>query len=150
MPERVATQQLPVVAPAVFVEGHVDPAFESGKVFIAGRQRAGGDQDAAQVLERLAVGHLVEGLVGQRPCARSKVGQDRGSGVLRQPVHHRLRPVGRGQGFVQPAQLGTDAAAAIVEQLPEAVVEGAAGAAAGDAEPFDAAAVHTGWPRDRF
>ena len=66
-----------IPAPAAFVEGRVDPAFESGKVLIAGRQRAGGDQDAAQVLERLAVGHLVEGLVGQRPCARGQVGQDR-------------------------------------------------------------------------
>ncbi|WP_245206811.1 hypothetical protein [Rhodococcus erythropolis] len=50
---------------------------------------------------------------------------------------------------MQPAQLGADTPAAIVEQLPQAVVEGAAGAAAGDPEPFNAPAVHAGRPRDR-
>ena len=39
---------------AVAGDGDRDPAFETGQVLIARRQRTGGDQDRAQVLDRLA------------------------------------------------------------------------------------------------
>jgi hypothetical protein len=35
-------------------DGGSDPAFDAYQVFVAGRQRVGGDQDRAQVLDRFA------------------------------------------------------------------------------------------------
>ena len=149
VPDRVAVQQFLIVTVTEVAKGGVDPVLEPGEVFIAGGQRAGGDQDGAQVLDRFAGRHLVEGVVGQRPLAPGEAGQDRGRGVLRQPAQHRARPVSRGQGLVEHAQLGPDAAGAVVEQLPQALVQGAPGAAARGAEPLEAAAGHARRLRER-
>ena len=55
--------------------------LEADQVLVAGRQRAGGDQDAAQVPERFAVGQFVEGGVGQRSLAAGELTQDRRRGA---------------------------------------------------------------------
>jgi hypothetical protein len=41
-----------------------DPAFQPDHALIAWRQRPDSDQDAAQVLDRLADGQLIEDLMG--------------------------------------------------------------------------------------
>ena len=56
VPDGVAVQQLPLPGIVAFGEGACDPAFQAGQVLIAGRQGTGGDQDGAQVLDRLPAG----------------------------------------------------------------------------------------------
>src|SRR5262249_55993928 len=70
VPDGVTVQQLPLPGVAAFGEGVFDPAFEAGQGFITGRQCAGGDQDGAQVLGRLADWELIEGGVPAFPPPR--------------------------------------------------------------------------------
>ena len=95
-------------------------------MLVAGRQRAGGDQDAAQVPERLAVGQLVEGGVGQRPFACRELTQDRCGGVLVQPVQHGVGAVVAGQVVVQGLQPGMNRAGVVAQKLIQALPQRAA------------------------
>ena len=56
VPDGVAVQQLPLAGIVAAGDGGRDPVLEADHVLVAGRQRAGGDQDAAQVPDRFAVG----------------------------------------------------------------------------------------------
>ena len=88
-----------------------DPAFQPGQVLIAWRQRPGGDQDRAQVPQRLAVGQLVEGGVGERPLAGAELAQDRrGALLLSQPAQHGGRAFVAGQVVMQCLQARPDRA----------------------------------------
>jgi len=49
VPEGVAVQQRALFGVGAVGEGCGDPVLESDQVFVAGGQRTGGDQDAAQV-----------------------------------------------------------------------------------------------------
>ena len=113
MPDGIAVQQLPFVVIVASGDGGRDPAFEADHVLVAGRQCAGGDQDAAQVPDRFAVGQLVEGGVGQRSLACRELAQERGGGVLVQPVQHGVGAVVGGQVAVQGLQPGMNRAGAV-------------------------------------
>ena len=97
VPGGVAVQQLPLAGIVTSGDESGDPVFEADHVLVAGRQRAGGDQDATQVPDRLAAGQLVQGGVGQRSLACRELSQDRCGGVLVQPVQHGVRAVVAGQ-----------------------------------------------------
>ena len=60
VPKGVAAQQVLFIGICSLGDGGVDPVFESHHVFVAGGQDFRGDQDAAQVLDCLAGGQLVE------------------------------------------------------------------------------------------
>jgi hypothetical protein len=64
VPDRVAVQDPTLSGVGAGPDRGGDPAFQGDEAFVAGRQGAGGDQDAAQVGEGLAGGELVEDLVG--------------------------------------------------------------------------------------
>ena len=66
VPDRVAVQDPPLRGVGAGLHRCGDPAFQGDEAFVAGRQGPGGDQDAAQVRERLGAGEFVEDLVGQR------------------------------------------------------------------------------------
>lgn len=56
VPDGVAVQQGPLLGIIAFGDGGRDPVLEADEVFVARRQRGGGDQDAAQVPDRFRVG----------------------------------------------------------------------------------------------
>jgi hypothetical protein len=124
-------QQLPLPGVAAFGEGAGDPAFEAGQVFVAGRQCAGGDQDGAQVLDRLAGWELVEGGVAEWPLAGAEFAQDGGDHGLVQPRQHQVGSFAAGQGVVQAAQLGADVTVVPGQQGCQPLPQVAAGAGAG-------------------
>jgi hypothetical protein len=74
VPDGVAVQQLPFVGVLPLRDDLGDPALQPGHVLGAGRQRADRDQDAAQVLDPLAVAQLVE--CGVEPIASVQTAQD--------------------------------------------------------------------------
>ena len=89
VPDGVAVQQLPLLGVRSLRDDLGDPALQPGHVLVAGLQRADGDQDAAQVLDRFAVGHLVEGGVGELFAGRFQAAQD-GRGCAVEPGGHVL------------------------------------------------------------
>jgi len=100
----------------VFVDGETDPPLDSREVFVAGGQDIGGDQHAAQVLDRLAGSQLVEGGVGERPVSASQLGQGCSDGGAFEPVQRRRRPIGVGQCLMQCLQFGSDLSVGVGEQ----------------------------------
>lgn len=78
-----AVQQLALVGVRAFGDDPGDPVFQPGELLIVRRQRAGGDQDAAQMLGRLAGRQLIE--VGNWLVPVSEVAQDRRGGAVVQP-----------------------------------------------------------------
>ena len=56
-------------------DGLRDPASELDEVLVAGGKRSGGDQDAAQMDQRLARGQFVERGVGERAQACGEFGE---------------------------------------------------------------------------
>ena len=73
VPGRVAVQDLLLLPVGPAGDGLRDPAFELDEVLVAGGQRSGGDQDAAQVRQWFARGQFVERGMGERrrPAASS-------------------------------------------------------------------------------
>ena len=116
---------------AAFGEGALDPAFEAGQVFITGRQCTDGDQDGAQVLDRLAGWELVEGGVADCPLTGAEFAQDAGDRGLVQPRQHEVGSFAAGQVVVQAAQFGADVTVAAGQQGPQPLPQVAAGAGAG-------------------
>ena len=127
--------RVPVIAP-----------LEPGHVLVAGGQRAGGDQDAAQVLERLGVGQFVEGGVGERAPAGGEVGQDRRRGLLGRARPARCRAVRwLARLSCSACSSGRIAAGVVGEQLAQPLLRAAAGARPGD-RAGRAAAARAGVP----
>jgi hypothetical protein len=54
VPGGVAVQEFFVVPACMPADGLADPALDPCELLVAGRQRSGGDQDGAQVLDGLA------------------------------------------------------------------------------------------------
>jgi hypothetical protein len=81
-------------------DGVADPVLEPGEDLVAGREGAGGDQDAAQVPEGLAVGQLVEDGVGERLVPGGEPGEQVADLVTADPAQ------GDSSGAAQPAQSG--------------------------------------------
>ncbi len=131
MPDGVAVQQLPLLGIAAFGEGAGDPAFQAGQVFITGRQGVGGDQDGAQVLDRLAGWELVEAGMADCPLICAEFAQDAGDRGLVQPRQHEVGSLAAGQVVVQAAQLGADVTVAIGQQGCQPLPQVAAGAGSG-------------------
>src|SRR6266699_704005 len=124
VPGRVAVQDLLLLPVGPAGDGLRDPAFELDEVLVAGGQRSGGDQDAAQMHQWLARGEFVErDLRG----GAGEPGQDSGW------------PASGGQRLVQDLQLGADVAGAVGEQLVKPLTEMAAAACSGDQAPGAAA-----------
>ena len=129
VPDRVAVQQCCSSGSARSAMVAVDPAFESDHVLVAGGQGSRGDQDAAQVLDGLAGGQLVECLVGEG--ASGELTQDRGRGAFVEPALSVCGRSGRGQGPVEGLPVGRDGAGVVGEQFVQAPGDRAAGAPAG-------------------
>ena len=108
MPHGVAVQHLPLVGVVAFGDHPCDPAFEAGQVFVARRQRCGGDQDTAQVMQELAVGQFIKGRVSQCPLTCRELTQDHRNGVLVQPAQHGVGSLVTGEVVVQVLQLRAD------------------------------------------
>jgi hypothetical protein len=85
-----------------------DPSLEPGHVFITRRQDLGRDQDAAQVLDCLAGGQFVEGLVGD-PLA-DETPQDLWGCAPAEPGRHRRGPLDCRESVIERSQFGLDVA----------------------------------------
>jgi hypothetical protein len=84
------------------------------------------DQDAAQMIDRLAGGQRVEGVVGEA-FAGVQVAQD-GRGGPVEPGCHGVGSVCRGKSVVQGPQVCRDLTVLSAQHLMKALSEGAAGA----------------------
>jgi hypothetical protein len=110
VPGGVPVQQPALVRAGASGDGLGDPGFQPGQLLVAGRQRPGGDEDRAQVPQRLAVGQLVEGLVGKRPLAGAELAQDVGDGALAQPGQDGGRAFTARQAVMECPQIRADRA----------------------------------------
>ena len=128
VPDGVAVQQRPLFGIAAPGDGGRDRLLEAGQVLVAGRQRAGGDQDAAQVPERFAVGQFVESGVRQCSLADGEFAHDHRRGVLVQPGQHGLGSFVVGEVVVQRAQSWVDRAGVLAQQFLQPLPQRAAGA----------------------
>ena len=108
------------------------PAFELDEVLVAGGQRSGGDQDAAQMGQRFARGQFVERAVGERAQSCGELGQHGLRSAAGEPGQDGGGPAGSGQRLVQGLQLRADVAGAIGEELAEPLAEMAPAACSGD------------------
>ena len=84
-----------------------------------------------QMGEGLALGQVIEGLVGQRDAARGKAGQHGSDGRLGQPAHRGDGVLGSGDIAAQRLQPGRQGTAWGTHQLIQAPVDQAASALAG-------------------
>ncbi len=140
VPDRVAVQDLLLLPVSPVSDGPRDPAFELDKVLVAGGQRSGGDQDAAQMGQRLARGQFVERGVGERAQARGELGEHGLRDAAGEPGQDSSRPVSGGQRLMQDPQLGADVAGVAGDELVEPLAEMAAAACSGDQASGTAAA----------
>ena len=132
VPGRVAVQDLLLLRVSPGGDGLRDPAFELDEVLVAGGQRSGGDQDAAQVRQWLARGHLVERGVSERAQACGKLGEHGLRGAAGEPGQDSSWPVSGGQRLVQDLHLGADVAGAVGDDLVQPLAEMTAAACSGD------------------
>ena len=130
VPDGVAVQQLLLAGVGAAGDDAGDPAFQPGHLLIAWRQGPGGDQDAAQVLDRLAGGQLVEGAVGERSSRPARAGSPGRRSCSARPATVAGRSAA-GEGMVEGLQVGADLAGLVAEQLAQPLLEAAAGAPAG-------------------
>ncbi|WP_063886653.1 hypothetical protein [Streptomyces aureus] len=101
MPRRVPVQHFPALGRRMGGDGVLHVPFETDHLLVPPGQDSGGDENAADVLDGLAFGELVQGLMGERPRAGAKIGQDGGDDVLGEPAHRGAGPLGVGQGVVK-------------------------------------------------
>jgi hypothetical protein len=101
VPDGVLVQQLALGGATAFGDSPGDPGFQPGELLVAGRQRPGGDEDRAQVPQRLAVRELVEGGVGEGPFAGGELAQHGGVLVVVQPAQHGSRTAGADQAVAE-------------------------------------------------
>jgi hypothetical protein len=134
MPDRVAMQDTPLHRVRAGGDGGGDPPLQTDEPLVAGRQRAGGDQDAAQMLERLAGGKLVQNLVRQRPLIPAEAFQQGVDLRAGQPGQRGVRTRSGRHGLGKGGQVGPDNAGSVAEQVAYPLVEHAALAGA-RAEP---------------
>jgi hypothetical protein len=119
-------QDLPLLQVAAGLQEPGDPSLQLQQPLIAGGQGTNGNQDAAQVRNRLAGRHLVEDLVGQRPLITAEIAEQRPD--LRpasQPVLDGGGPLHRGQGVMQRGQALADMPGATAEQIGDAAAQAA-------------------------
>ena len=115
VPKGVPAQQVLVIGVCSLGDGRVDPVFESHHVFVAGGQDSRGDEDAAQVLDCLPGGQLVECLVCDG--ASGELTQHLGRGASVEPRAERGWPLGGGQRAVEHFPVGRDGAGVVGEQF---------------------------------
>ena len=99
-------------------DGRGDPAFDAYQMFVAGRQRIGGDQDRAQVLNRFAHRKFIQAGVGQGSLPGAELGQHHRSLALVQPARHGVGSLAVGQVLIQALQFAANLGAA-AEQLAQ-------------------------------
>jgi hypothetical protein len=123
VPDGVAVQQLALARVGAFGDGPGDPGLQPGQLLIAGRQGAGGNQDRAQVPQRLAVGQFVEGGVGKRSLAGAELAQDRRGGAVAQPAQHGGGTLVAGQVVIKRLQTRPDRAVVAAEQATQLLAQ---------------------------
>jgi len=101
MPRRVPVQDFPALGRRVGGDEVLHVPFETDHLLVPPGQDSGGDENAADVLDDLAFRKLVQCLMGERPAARTKIGQDGGDDALGEPAHRGAGPFGVGQGVVK-------------------------------------------------
>ncbi|MFD7064511.1 hypothetical protein [Streptomyces sp. NPDC059906] len=82
MPCCVPVQDFPALGRRVGGDEVLHVPFETDHLLVPLGQDFGGDEDAADVLDDLAFGELVQGLMGERPPAGAEIGQDGGDDAL--------------------------------------------------------------------
>ena len=149
LPDGVAVQQLLLVRVAPVGDGGGDPAFQPGELFIAGCQCAGGDQDAAQMLDCLAGRQFVESVVAQGLGSAGERPQDRRGGAVVQPGLHGAWSVGPGERLIEGLQLGREVTGLVADQVAQLPLDRAA-RAPGVVDPAAFPAVWAAAPKPRF
>ena len=130
VPDGVVVQHVLLAGVAAAVDRCGDPAFQPGHLLIAVGQRPDGDQDAAQVLDRLAARQRVEGGVSE-PGPGVQALQDRRRRALVQPGRDRAGPLGGRERLVKGTKARADFAGLVTEQFTQPAAGGAPGAPAG-------------------
>lgn len=100
-------------------------------LLVAGRQRRGGHQDAAKMLDRLAVGQIIEGGVVEWALPGGELSERRGDRSALEPGQDSGRAIDGGQRFVEDPQFGTDLSTGVGEQIVEPLVQVTAAAGSG-------------------
>jgi hypothetical protein len=131
VPDGVAVQEFPFARAGPAGDDAGDPALQPGHLLISPGQGPGGDQHAAQVLDRLAGGQLVQGLVRERPLRGPEVTQDGWRRAAVQPRCHCGGPSDRGECLVEALQPSGNLSVLAAEQLTQPLVHRATGAPAG-------------------
>jgi hypothetical protein len=85
---------------AVLVEGVGDPPFDPREVLVTGGECCGGDQDAAQMLDRLAGYEIVEGGMAKWSLSAGEIGEHRPDRGVLEPIQCGGRPVDARQRLV--------------------------------------------------
>ncbi len=121
VPDGVAVQQVLLVGVGAVGDGAGDPPFEPDHVLVARRQDSGRDQDAAQVLDRLAGGQVVEDLVGEG--ALGDVTQDLGCGALGKPSGQGGGSFDRGEGVVERLAVRRNVPGIVCQQFVQPLLD---------------------------
>jgi len=130
VPGRVAAQDLPLRGVAAAVDHLAGEAFQAGHLLIAGRQRPGCDQHAAQVREDRGLLQAVKLAVAEIAFAGCDAGQDGRDGRLAEPAQRGSRRAGGPKRLPERAQRGADAVVRAGQQAAQPQFQLAAGALA--------------------
>jgi hypothetical protein len=130
VPDGVVVQHVLLAGIAAAVDCGGDPAFQPGHLLITVGQRPDGDQDAAQVLDRLAGRQRVQSGMS-KPGLGVQALQDRRRRALVQPGRDRAGPLGGRERLVKGTKARADFACLIAEQFIQPPAGGAPGAPAG-------------------
>jgi hypothetical protein len=131
VPGRVAVQDA-ALARIVLAAGRFGgPLLKAGEDLVAFRQRAGGDQHAAQVRQRLACGQFVEDLVGKVPVLGADFSQQLAGPGPSNPDQRAVGALGAGQRLVERGNRWPDDAVLAAEEAADVLGEHAAQARPG-------------------
>ena len=147
MPDGIPVQHVLLIRVVTAGGRGGDPALQPGHLLIAVGQRADGDQDGPQVLDRLAARPRVEGGVSELGLG-VQAPQDRGGGALVQPGRDGAGPFGGGEGLTEGTKARLDLAGLVAEQVTQPPVDSAPGAPPG-VDPAGLAAGRAAGPEPR-
>ncbi len=101
VPGRVPVQDFPSLDGRMGGDEVLHVPLETDHLLVPLGQDCGGDQDAADVLDDLAFGQLVQGLVSEGSAAGAEIGQDGGDDAAGEPAQRSGGSFGAGQGVVE-------------------------------------------------